>query len=103
MSSPLQKFTFLAEGGFRGWMKAIDIQSFDQLTLGTSLLPVAKRRQTLSVSICSGGGAGRIRSTWSPATPGVGLGCRAPEAGRGGLLVKASLPTPYPAWEALLR
>ena len=57
MSSPLQKFTFLAEGGFRGWMKAIDIQRFDQLTLGTSLLPVAKPRQTLSVSVCSGGGS----------------------------------------------
>lgn len=57
MSSPLQKFTFLAEGGFRGWRKAIDIQRFDQLTLGTSLLPVAKPRQTLSVSVCSGGGS----------------------------------------------
>ena len=57
VSSPLQKFTFLAEGGFRGWRKAIDIQRFDQLTLGTSLLPVAKPRQTLSVSVCSGGGS----------------------------------------------
>ena len=103
MSSPLQKFTFLAEAGLRGGMEAIDIQRFDQLTLGTSLLPVAEPRQTLSVSICSGWGVGRIRSTWSPVTPGVGLGSRAPGAGRGGLLVKASLPTPYPAWEALLR
>lgn len=66
MSSPLQKFTFLTEAGLCGWMEAIDIQRFDQLTLGTSLLPVAEPRQTLSVSICSGGGVGRIRSTSHP-------------------------------------
>ena len=48
VSSPLQKFTFLAEAGLGGWMEAIDIQRFDQLTLGTSLLPVAAETDLVS-------------------------------------------------------
>lgn len=80
VSSPLQKFTFLTEAGLCGWMEAIDIQRFGlRFTLGISL-PVAEPGQTLSVSICSGGGVGRIRST---SHPWGGIGVQAPGAGRG--------------------
>lgn len=84
-------------GWLCGWMEAIDIQRFDQVTLGTSLLPRGRAETDLcqfpfalvgsrqdSVHQSSLGWIG-VPSSWGRER---------------GLLVKASLPTPYPAWEA---